>query len=327
MLNEIFALSFTNLPYKKKGIYHNMSKCKSIQLSEEYVNSAVRDHEGKETATNVYNSVKQMALFLGTDIELTKDEFILNLAQILTANSLSAADNSVKDFLIALSDAQKKQGANASPVSMVDTMLIPFAFEKWQKDKVVLDLDESVVSYVKENTTCHAIPVSFRYLPEVFWINPIKNEGDMPNDLDGTLAMIVVDSKKPSKKEIDSEDQETTVYVLGWSFISNESGSYIGHMTSFSVNQETELSNITLNPCKGMDATLLFNVASLLSLGFFKGEMTDISKQTYKKPNPNEKPKNRFNEIREYNIFIAGDGNVLQNIIYDVSAENPVLKI
>lgn len=304
-----------------------MSKCKSIQLSEDYINSAVRDHEGKETATNVYNSVKQMGLFLGTDIELTKDEFILNLAQVLTANSLSAANNSVKSFLIALSDAQKKQGINVSSVSMVDTMLIPFAFEKWQKDKVVLNLDESVVSYVKENATCPAMPIAFRYLPEVFWINPIKNEENIQNDLDGTLVMIVIDSKEPSKEEMHSENEKTTVYVLGWSFISNVQGSYIGHMTSFTVDKETDLSNVTLNPCKGMDATLLFNVASLLGLGTFKGEITDISKQTYKKPNPNEKPKNRYNEIREYNVFVSGNGNTPQNIIYDVPTGNSVLKI
>ena len=283
-----------------------MAKYKPIELSEKYVESVTNDENGKETSTTVFNGINQIALFLGVDIGIQKEQFILELLKVASKKNISKVDDSVKNMLVEFSKAQKEQGANVTPVDMVDMFLIPLAFEIWQRDKVVVNIEEGVTDFIKHGYPCPASSNAIKNLPQVFWINPVKTLQRSEDTL-GTLILTYV-NEKPIKDEDDTDKLISDIYIAGWSFSSIDSNKFTSHMTSFNLTEyEDSLGFININPKGTMDSNFIYYVCSYLGLGLFSKEMTDISKATYKVPNPSVKPKNRFNEVREYDIHVSDD--------------------
>lgn len=271
------------------------SKYKPIELSEKYVDSVVKDGTGKTVAPNVYNGIKQTALFLGAELNVTRDDLLTNLSEILTHKSLSVGEQSVKGFLLALSEAHKQQGNDVPPLSLVDTLLIPLAFETWQKDKVSLNIESDVVDYLANSTFCQVNTKNYlkdiQTLPQVFWINPVNETED---GVDGTLAMVLF----KEQEDFNSMD----VYVLGWTFPNSNVDTYEGHAFHFSFPSKEEYVNVGMKTEKGCDSSLLFGITALWSNGVLASEMSEKTKHTYKKPKNEVQPRGRFSEVREYDI-------------------------
>lgn len=276
------------------------SKYKPIELSEKYVDTVVKDENGKTAALNVYNGIKQIALFLGAELNVTKDDLLINLSEILTHKSLSVAEQSVKNFLLALSEAHKQQGNDVSPLSLVDTLLIPLVFETWQKDKISINIGTDILNYLASFTSCQVNTKEYlknvQTLPQIFWINPVDEDTE---DVNGTLAMVL------TKEEEDVDDSD--IYVLGWTFPNSNTNTYEGHAFHFSFPNKEEYINVEMKTGKGCHSSLLFGITALWSSKALVSEMSETTKHTYKKPKNGDQPRGRFSEVREYDISMNID--------------------
>lgn len=281
-------------------IVRTMSKYRPIELSIEYVNSAIMDANGNQVSETVYNGLNQTALCLGAGIQIPQENLILELLKISANKSVTGAEKSVRNTLQAFAQIQSEQGNDMLPKETVDMFLLPLAFEMWQKDKVVFNLGDDAIDLLNASPKCSVSSKIVSDMPQVFWINPVKS---FESDILGTLVLI-----KSEKNDL--VEYTSDIYIVGWSFFVNESHRYMEHMTKLSISDKYE-EELFLDRSfnRALNSNFLCFVLSFLNKGFLYKEMAETSKKIYKIPDPKKPPQNRFNEVREYDIHVSSDSN------------------
>lgn len=264
---------------------------KPIEMSKLYVETCLYDTDNNKVANTVYESILRTSILVGQGILLSEEELKEQLVLACVKNNLKDVDPSLKSTLDAFAKAKRSQGFLASSMNMVDTLLLPFAFEEWQKNKIVLNINDDIADFLKNNTEFPANPASMKILPSVVYINsPFEENG-------GTLVLTSV---------IKDADDVENVVVNGWSFNYDNPSAYVSHFVSFKDDPSKKGAIVSLHKPEDLSkmcATYIYGIMSLFGTGLFIGRMTETTQKTYKQPSDVTAPKNKFSEVKEFDLF------------------------
>lgn len=271
-----------------------------IKISELFLDSVLIDTYNKKSFKNTFDGISYYAELLGVPFPLDynsvdlMDDLIISLCK----NSIKEGSLSMENLLKSFVEVKKSEGIFLKVEDAIDIFLIPMLFELWQKDKIVYkikkDLDETV-------RTLDIVPISGEKLynaPQLVWID--SNESPFFRDREGILLCLY------PKYSYSKEGKIVKIFVVGWSFKLDNPKVFQTHSCSLNlVCEKGRVDKIELKNENQLNSSYLLSLLSLISLDFVNIEMTDASKIHYKKVEDVSKIKNKFSEVREYNLDLS----------------------
>lgn len=268
-----------------------MGKYYPIQLSEEYIASITSS--GDATGLSAYDKIiKYAEESFACDIDVGKEDLVKALLYCAGKRFLSESNSiqndsaykKVKTFaekaVARLRQESNFEGATVS--DFVQSLLIPLAFEKWQKTKIVYQMSNEIIEDVESVVNPIVSIKGLDNVPSPFWIDLSDN------------------SKKEKGILVAFVNTGTDIIVIGWSFADDNINNYHVYYTGFSIADANEV-EIATTPCKGIDASFILNFISFIQSIFVEIKESDLTKNTYK-PYKEEAVKNKFSEVRIFEV-------------------------
>ena len=259
-----------------------------IELSEMYVASALT--EENEDATPYEALIKFAKDNYQCSIDLDEQNLMKKLAYIIGKKEAisSNGEEQVQQFINTVVGQMREELSDASSLTNSDfanSLLIPMVFYEWQRNKIVYKIDNDMCESIQEIVSPVINVDALDNIPNVFWVD--LNESDCQQS--GALVKII--------------KTNSDVLLLAWSFDGNDGMHYYNHFTGFSITGENEVL-VECNSSKGIGASFFVNLISFLQSEFVYIHESDLTKNTYKERKEGTPVKNKFSEVRIFDVLL-----------------------
>lgn len=259
-----------------------------IELSEMYVASALTEENENDSP---YEALIKFAKDnYNCSIDLDEKNLMRILAYIIgkKEENFSVEEEQVQKFINTVVRQMREELSDVSSITSSDfanSLLIPMVFYEWQKNKVVYKMNDDMCGSIQEIVSPVINIIALKNIPKVFWID--LSESDCQQS--GALVKII--------------KTESNVLLLAWSFDEKDGMHYYNHFTGFSFTEENEVL-VECSSSNGIDASFFVNLISFLQSDFVYIHESDLTKNTYKERKEGTPVKNKFSEVRIFDVFL-----------------------